>query len=136
MRTKFRVVVDTNVLISAVAFVGSIPQRALKKALLEGVLIFTKETSQEWKEVLHRPKFDRYIDKGSRIAFFFEVMTTAMMVDPKPCSYQCRDNKDQIFLEAYEGGYADYLMSGDEDLLVLKSKSLNILTPQEFLDIP
>lgn len=116
------------------AFRGT-PRQALDKALEEGVLLFSNATSAEWKEVLERPKFDAYLDKNTRQMLYFEIITSAMMVQPKPCEELCRDPKDQKFLEAYIGGEADYLITGNQDLLVMKNESLRIVTAEEFLQI-
>lgn len=66
-----RFVLDTNVLISSIAFANSMPDRVLRRALTEGVLIFSLATIEAFKEVLLRPKFDRYISQKLRQEFFF-----------------------------------------------------------------
>lgn len=46
-----------------------------------------------------------------------------------------RDPKDDMMLEAAVAGAAEYLVTGDQDLLVLKEfKGTRIVTPREFLD--
>ena len=134
MAKILRIVVDTNILISAMAFDGS-PRHALDKTLELGVLLFSEATSKEWREVLERPKFDIYLNKHTRQRLYFEIITSAIMVQPKPYSQQCRDPKDQKFLEAYIGGEADYLITGDRDLLVMKNRELRVLTAEEFLQV-
>jgi len=116
-----RFVLDTNVLISSIAFPDSLPDRVLRKVLTDGVLIFSHATIAEFREVLFRPKFDRYINQALRQDFFFEIVTSAMLVTTKPCDVICRDGKDQKFLEILAEGEVDFLITGDQDLLVLKS---------------
>ena len=128
------IIVDTNILISAMAFRGS-PRQALDQALEQGVLLFSEATSAEWREVIERPKFDPYLNKHVRQRLYFEIITSAIMVQPKPYFQQCRDPKDQKFLETYIGGEADYLITGDKDLLVMKNRDLQVLTAEEFLQI-
>ncbi len=135
MSDKPRIIIDTNVLVSSMAFMKSVPQQAVNRALEWGVLLFTPATLQEFKDVVLRPKFDRYIDRDLRVAYFFEISTSSMMVDPKPCLHVCRDPNEQKFLEAYQGGEARYLISGDQDLLILKNDTLQILSPDAFLSV-
>ena len=61
-----RFVLDTNVLISSVAFPNSLPDQVLRQVLTDAVLIFSLATIAEFKEVLFRPKFDRYINRKLR----------------------------------------------------------------------
>jgi len=129
-----RFVVDTNVLISSIAFANSLPDRVLRKVLADGVLIFSLATIAEFEEVLFRPKFDRYLSQNLRQQFFFEVVTSAMLVTARPCHVICRDRSDQKFLEILAEGEVDFLLTGDQDLLVLKSiGDCQIATPAMFL---
>ncbi len=135
MSDKPRIIIDTNILISSMAFMESVPQQAVNRALELGVLLFTLATLEEFKEVILRPKFDKYIERDLRIAYFFEISTSSLMVKPKACSHVCRDLNDQKFLEAYQGGEAEYLISGDQDLLILKNDALQVLSLDEFLSV-
>lgn len=113
-----RFIVDTNILLSSIAFQGSLPDQVLKKILTDGVLVFSQETLDEFKDVILRPKFDRYIRRELRQNFFFEIATSALLVEPKPCKVICRDPKDQKFLEIHHE--AEQIISGDKDLLVVE----------------
>jgi len=128
-----RIIIDTNVLVSGMVFMQGVPQQAINKALERGVLLFTPDTLQEFKDVVLRPKFNKYIEYNLRAAYFFEISTSSIMAEPKASLHVCRDPKDQKYLEAYEGGEARYLISGDQDLLVLKNDTLHVLKPDEFL---
>lgn len=134
--TDARYIVDTNILVSSIAFSNSIPAQALSKALTSGVLIFSEATIAEFKEVLFRPKFDRYISKSLRQKFIFEIITSAIVVDPHPCETLCRDPKDQKFLELINHGIPNAIITGDQDLLVLsKVDNCPIMTPTNFLHL-
>ena len=131
-----RFVLDTNILISSIVFPNSVPDQVLRKVLADGVLIFSHATIAEFKEVLFRPKFDRYINHKLRQAFFFEIVTSAILVTAKPCDVVCRDSKDQKFLEIIDEGEVDLLITGDQDLLVLNSiGDCQIVSPTSFLEI-
>lgn len=129
-----RFVIDTNVLISSIAFVNSLPDQTLRATLTKGVLVFSQATIEEFQEVLLRPKFERYISHKKRQDFFIEIVTSSILVDAKPCNTICRDKRDQKFLELLEEGHVDVLISGDQDLLVLeKVGDCRILSPSDFL---
>ena len=133
---KYRFVVDTNILVSSIAFPNKLPSQALRKAISEGVLVFSQDTIAEFKDVLLRPKFDRYIGKRLREAFLVEIVTSALLVNSSPCKATCRDPNDQMFLDIVDSGDVDFLVSGDKDLLVLeKTGKCSIVSPAEFLQL-
>jgi putative PIN family toxin of toxin-antitoxin system len=63
-----RIVIDTNVLVSGILLPESIPGRLFDHAELDGSLLFSQATFSELREVLWRPKFDRYLDAVRLIA--------------------------------------------------------------------
>ena len=63
------------------------------------------------------------------------VSLSHLVIAPKITVKVCRDEKDNKFLECAESAKADYIVSGDEDLLYLKEfKSTRIITAKEFLE--
>ena len=129
-----RVVLDTNVLVWALLFEGSLA------SLVEGwkqgrfIPIFSPATFQEFKAVLTYPKFE--LSKGEIAALleeevlpFFEVAEVQ-----EETKGVCRDPKDDKFISCALAGSADWIISGDLDLLALKKfGSLRILKPSDFL---
>ncbi len=63
---KYKVIFDTNVLVSASLFNNSTPRQALNKALDNDIILTSSAIFIEIKEVLFRKKFDRYITKVKR----------------------------------------------------------------------
>ena len=127
-------VFDTNCLISAILFSHTIPALALQKAQTTGFLICSDETYAELCEVLMRPKFDRYLSRESRQYFLSNYRSTALWIDVSHSISDCRDSKDNKFLEVAMSANASHLISGDKDLLVLHPyRNLQILTPASFL---
>ena len=61
-----RVVVDTNVLVSAILFRSSQPLIVLRRVLQRETLLISQAIFEEWHEVLSRPKFDRYVVSYSK----------------------------------------------------------------------
>lgn len=87
-------------------------------------------------DVLGRPKFDRYIDFETRTKVLSEIIEFAAIIEPVESISICRDPKDDMLLELAVGAMADYLVTGDNDLLVLDPfRGTRIVTPRQFLDI-
>lgn len=134
MTNKQRFVFDTNVLISAFLFSQSKPRQAFDQAQDIGVLIFSSSVFSELKEVLYRPKFDRYLTEERRQELLEDLTQTAQFIDVTEQISECRDPKDNKYLELAVSGQAECIVTGDDDLLVLNSfRGIEILTVQEFL---
>lgn len=135
MSAKPRCVVDTNVLVSAALFNGSTPWRAVEAVVLAGVLLVSPETADEIQKVAARPMFDRYVTWVRRRRFLDRLMTAAQTIEPAERIRVCRDPRDDKFLELAIAGQADYVITGDADLLTLNPfRHVPIVTPQQFLD--
>ncbi|NMF65643.1 putative toxin-antitoxin system toxin component, PIN family [Brasilonema octagenarum UFV-OR1] len=134
MTNKQRFVFDTNVLISAFLFSQSKPRQALEQAQDIGVLIFSSSVFSELREVLYRRKFDRYLTEERRQELLEDLTQTAQFIDVTEQISECRDPKDNKYLELAVSGQAECIVTGDDDLLVLNSfRGIEILTVQEFL---
>lgn len=90
----------------------------------------------ELNEVLSRPKFRRYLSAEKRDIFLWSLFRKARFIDViKEKIDICRDAKDNQFLELAVNGEADFIISGDDDLLVLNPfRNILIVTPRIFLD--
>ena len=129
-----RGVADNNVLVSA-AILDGVPRQALDKLLLNGTILFSIKALEELAEVLDRKKFDRYLPRKERLNFIRDLLEVAELVRITETINICRDPKDNMLLELTISGGADYLITGDSDLLVLNPfRGIAILTPREFLD--
>ena len=139
---KARAVVDTNLFVS-----GIILKRDVPYLLLESwhhglfILVTSQLLRAELEEVLKRPeicqKYQIHPEETSLLINLFD--QKAEKVTPiKKLPVQIRDPKDEVVLATALGGRADYLVTGDNDLLVLnnhpKLGKLLILTAREFLD--
>jgi len=136
MTEGWRCVCDTNLLISGILTLGT-AAKVLDYFLLDaGRLIFSHATAAELIEVLMRPKFDPYVSRDKRRALLDEIILDADYVEPNQRFSLCRDPKDDKFLEAAVAARAHCLISGDQDLLVLRSiEQIPIVTPARFLDL-
>jgi putative PIN family toxin of toxin-antitoxin system len=132
---NFRIVIDTNVVISALIFAGSRSMNAFTLAKLRGTILISNDVLSELINVLSRSKFDRYITSEIREDFLAGLMLEAEIVPITEKITACRDPKDNKFLELAMSGYADYLLTGDQDLLVLHPfRNLQIITVSNFLN--
>src|SRR6266850_6168821 len=119
MKGELRFVFDTNVLISATLFKGSVPRQAVDSARRIGKVIMSWPTMAELQEVLARKRFDKYISEDERMLFLEVLALDVVPIEIIETVTDCRDPKDNKFLEVAVNGYADSIVSGDGDLLVL-----------------
>ncbi|MFM1841290.1 MAG: hypothetical protein RLZZ490_21 [Cyanobacteriota bacterium] len=131
-----RYVFDTNVLVSAVLSAHSVPRQAFNSAFTTGTILMSYSIVNELNEVLSRPKFRRYLSAEKRDIFLWSLFRKARFIDViKEKIDICRDAKDNQFLELAVNGEADFIISGDDDLLVLNPfGNTLIVTPRIFLD--
>jgi uncharacterized protein len=134
MTNRPRVVFDTGVLVSAAIFNESIPGRSLLTALHLGEIVFSPATIHELQQVLTRAKFDRYLQLSTRRRFMAALIRRATIMETAISIHVCRDPQDDKFLELAATCQASYLITGDDDLLVLNPyQGIPILTPADFL---
>lgn len=134
MTGELRCVFDTNVVVSALSFPSSVPRRAFDLAHDRGVILASEETLGELVEVLRRAKFIPYIHVPEREAFLRAFAATVELVAITERITECRDPKDNKFLELAVCGGAQYVISGDDDMLVLrKVRETAIVTPADFI---
>lgn len=128
------VVIDTNIIISAALSKNSTPDKALNYVIDNALLLISKDTYAELCEKLHGAKFDKYVSLESRLLFLEKLRSVAEWIDIERKITACRDVKDDKFLEVAVNGHADFIVTGDKDLLVLHPfESVEILTAAEFL---
>lgn len=136
MTNRKRYVIDTNVLISAILLSKSRSQLAFDCALESGYLLASLETLEELKTVLMRPKFQRYQSIEERMVFYEVFCESVQVIDILQMVEECRDPKDNKFLEVAVNGNADMIISGDLDLLDLNPfRGIEIVSVAQFLDI-
>ena len=135
------IVVDTNVLISAVLWKGP-PSDALKIILEKYSLVQSQSTLKEFEKVIRREKFTRILEKRDlMIKTVIETLITqsrlynvSKKAESTAKGVKIKDADDLIFIElALEAG-AKFVVSGDKHLLELdKVGNIRILSVAEFL---
>jgi putative PIN family toxin of toxin-antitoxin system len=127
-----RVVFDTNVLYSALATKGFC-EEVVDEAVAECDVVWSDPLKQELESLLTR----RYkIGPATRFALEAYV-DLCQFVEPEPFDKRiCRDKDDDVVLATALAGNADVIVTGDEDLLVLKKfRGIEILSPRQFLKL-
>jgi len=132
-KSPVRAVIDTNILISAIGFGGK-PRQILLLLLDKKIkVIISPILLAEFHEVIHK-KFP-FLQKELPIIDnkFTKIM---IKVHPNATLNVVRDVDDNRVLEAAVAGKCQYIITGDKDLLVLKSyRQIKIITPDDFLKL-
>lgn len=133
-------VVDTNVWISGFLSKTGAPALLIRQVVGRGRPVFTVATFAELQERLWRPKFDRYLSLEHRKQLLRDVDAAAFWVTvPTEIAQQTfsRDPDDDKFIHAALVANAPWLVTGDQDLLVLtndlQALGLQILSPADAL---
>ena len=127
-----RLVVDTNVFVSAALKDVSWPGNTIRWVWRFGGLLKTPVTENEVLAVLQRPRIapkiaPDFLDTVRLVCAAAELVTITERVTG------CRDPDDDKFLELAVNGRADVTVSGDDDLLILDTfRGIPIITPAAF----
>lgn len=130
------VAIDTNVWISGYFWRG-IPGQVID-FVDNGLIfpVFSSLTFNEFEVVLMRTAmlFDRH---SQAMEYARLVQTYAVFFEPRKHVLLSRDSHDDMFLDIASSSEAQFLITGDEDLLTLKTiESTKIVTPKQFLKQP
>jgi len=128
--TKLRVVIDTNVFISGL--IGN-PKKVLKAWIFQKFdLLISPYLCFEIIDVYQR--FNNSKEDIDKLLFYLKTKTIKII--PKKKVNICRDKKDNQILALCLAGDANFLITGDKDLLALKEfKKTKIVKTKEFLKI-
>jgi hypothetical protein len=139
-RSQLRAVLDTNVFVSGLMGVNS-PPRQIVDAWLDGrlTLVTSLYLVDELAHVLSYPKITERIplDESEVDAILAALLSQAEMAPGElELPGVTRDPKDDAVVACAVEGEADYIVSGDDDLLVLNVyKDVKIVTPRQFVEI-
>jgi putative PIN family toxin of toxin-antitoxin system len=140
---RLRVVIDTNQFVSGTISKQGNPYQLIHRWRTGAFTVVTCAWQrEEIAGVLQRPKIrERYrLSDGDIAALLLYIDTTAEFVTPEEgLPLVVRDPNDQLILGTAIAGAAQYLVSGDHDLLILRDepllRNLQILTVAEFLTL-
>ena len=129
-----RIVIDTNVLASAIVFGGK-PAELMQLVLMQTIsAVATQEIIAEYQSTIDS-LFQKY--KGRDLFFSADSIYSAMEIIPAQTRVDvCRDPDDNKFISCAIDGQCYYIVSGDKDLLTLKEYSdVKIVTVAEFFEL-
>ena len=131
-----KVVLDTNVIVSAVGWKGN--ARKVLELCIDGELLLLecRDMLREIDDVLGRQKF-KFISLAEKKEFLRSLAGISKMVNPKEKPKVIKgDPEDDKFLWCALAGKADFIISGDRHLLALKEyRGIKILSPKDFVNI-
>ncbi|MGD0960501.1 MAG: putative toxin-antitoxin system toxin component, PIN family [Methylomonas sp.] len=131
-----RVVIDTNLVLSALIFVhGRLTWLRLAWQEQRIQPLISESTAAELIRVLNYPKFKLDAnDQRELLADYLPYCHSINIPTPPPLTPDCRDKFDQHFLQLAIAGQANFLISGDQDLLCLADDvACRILSAEQFL---
>ncbi|MDD1429315.1 putative toxin-antitoxin system toxin component, PIN family [Dolichospermum sp. ST_sed9] len=134
---SLRVVIDTNIIVSALIFGGKVSRLRLAWQNDLFIPLVSKATTTELIRVLAYPKFKLTpTEQEDLISDYILFCEAVAMPDRLPVIPECRDPFDVPFLLLAVVSEADYLVTGDHDLLSLKDNfSCPIITAEDFINI-
>jgi uncharacterized protein len=128
-----RIVVDTNVVVSAALVSDGLPAAVLDLAANRLVLmVISGETMAEYEEVLRRPCFKLSPLRVRNM--LATIRNTSDVVRPDRTLAISRDEADNRFYECADAGEADYLITGNTRHFPAGHKKTKIVTPREFIE--
>jgi uncharacterized protein len=128
------VVFDASSIVGALLKHNSVPERAFLLACTHDALCLSPDVEGEIREVLGRRKFQRYVTVDRRTQFLGLLSASATLVEPKQRISDCRDAKDNKYLELALAAGVDVIVASDEDLLVLDPwRGIRIMRPADYV---
>jgi len=129
-----RIILDTNLWISYL-----ISSRHIKlDALIASdnfTILYSPELIKEFLTVAERPKFEKYFSADDISDLIEQINSVGELIEIQSDIQLCRDEKDNFLLNLATDGKADFLITGDKDLLEIgEIDSTKILTYREFED--
>jgi len=129
-----RFILDTNILVSAFVFKSEVANNVVRFAAKKHTLLFSESTFVELKSTLLKQKFAGIAELPTIRNFIFNLVRIGEFIEPKIEITECRDPRDNKFLELAVAGNADCIVTGDNDLLVLNPfRGIKIISPRDFL---
>ena len=128
-----RVVIDTNVVVSANLVKEGPSAAILSLAINKNILMFVSApVLEEYKKVLNRPRLK--IDPVQILGVLVDIRKASEMVTPTRTIEEIKDQPDNRFLECAAEAAADYLVTGNTKHFPQQFENIQIVTPRQFLE--
>jgi uncharacterized protein len=127
------IILDTNTFVSGIIFKGDVLRRIVQFAIAEYEVVFSPETWDELAFVFQREKFEQNLPLGLRLSVLAQLASRVKVIHPTTRVTDCRDPRDNKFLELALDAHVQTIVSGDADLKVLDPwRGVRILSPEIF----
>lgn len=128
------IIFDASTLIGAALKQDSVPERALLRAEQNDIFALSTTVEAELRAVLDRPKFSHIIRAERRDFILRTLRSNAVWFEPEQSVRDCRDPKDNKYLELALAASAHTIVSSDDDLLILHPwRGVHIMRPAAYL---
>ena len=121
-----RIVIDTNIFVSFL-ITGSFSKLYRLLESHKVILLFSEELLQEFLDVVKRPKLKKYFSEKDVSKVMDGIQYYANYIEVSSNVNVCRDANDNFLLPLCCDGKADYLITGDDDLLVIKKYKQTVI---------
>ena len=131
---KLKVILDTNLWISfLITKTFSKLDRPIQQRKIR--LLFSEESLSEFLDVATRPEFEKHFTHSDIVEIFEYMDQYGSIIKVKSKVNLCRDTKDNFWLELAKDSKANYLVTGDKDLLIIEEfGKTKILTLKDFIE--
>lgn len=132
-----KIFIDTNILISAALFPGSIPEKAYQKAVsYPNEAVISDMNLEELRRIFNK----KFPDKVPLLSMFISILAVSVQIirvpdTEYPEEAQIRDEKDRPIFRAALNCKADYFLTGDKDFLEAGLNNPKILSPSDFMKL-
>jgi uncharacterized protein len=128
------VIPDASLVVAAALKVPGVPRHALLLARDRHTIALSEAVFAEIEQVLRRPKLARALTEDGRLEILELLSAGSVWFEPKVTVHDCRDAKDNKYLELALAAGAALIVSGDSDLLALHPwRNIRIIRPSELL---
>ena len=129
-----RLVLDTNVVVSAFLVPNGNESKVLRLALSPDHQLFASQVIlEEYRRILGKPKFK--LKPKDLEGFFATLKQRAVLVEPKHRLHVSSDDADNRFLECSEAATADYLVTGNKKHFPPRWKAAAVVNAREWLEV-
>ncbi len=135
MKNNIKIIFDVNIWVSA--FISPNMEKQVQAIILQDEvdIILCSELLEELKQTLQRSKFKKYLSAERMLLGIELVEQSSTFINFKSVVELCRDHKDDYLLALAKDAKADFLLTGDKDLLVLNPfEKTQIIKLAEYLE--
>jgi putative PIN family toxin of toxin-antitoxin system len=129
-----RLVVDTNIVVSAALNADGLPRTAVLLAITKPARLYVSPPIlAEYDHVLGRPELN--LRRSARLQLLDLIRKRSVLIKPRMRLNVTSDPDDNIFIECADAARADYLITGNRRHFPLYWKTTKVITAREFLDL-